>query len=195
MTSPLLQGWHSRALQTPHPDPHSFNATAESLILTVLLNAQTETEGITLAFFADPPTGRTIAVDALGRVSFVASTDFDGILSLAKRALALPDTGTWRNTWVIKHVATSQPNHRIFISPQAQVSTPRSLSDLKQISVQGFSKVTKELKDLVNGYHELPHELWELTGLLLEAGERAGLGETRDDLVLDKVRSVVHPLF
>jgi len=226
MASPL-QGWHSRALQTPHPSPHSFTATRESLILTVLLNAQAETEGITLALFAEPPTGRTIAVDALGRVSIVAPKDFNGILSLAKRALALPDTGTWRNTWVIKHVATSQPIHRIFVSPQRGpsgagsdvvttvqegtdvdvevegtaaaakgVDTHVSIAgDLKQISVQGFSKTTKELKDPIKGRHELPNELWELTGLLLEAREGAGQGVRRDDLVLDKVRSIVNPLF
>ena len=194
MTYPLLQGWHSRALQTPHPDPHSFAPTPQSLILTILLNTKAEPKGIIVAFFSEPQTERTIAVDSLGRVSFVASTDSDGILSLAKRAAALPDTGTWGNTWVIKHSATSQPIHRIFIPAQDQVSTARSLSDLKQISVQGFSKTTRELKNPVNGYHELPDELWELTGLLLEASEGSGAGG-RDELVLDKVRSVVNPLF
>ena len=191
----MLRGWHSRALQTPHPDPHSFTPTPESLILTVLLNALAEPEGITVAFFADPPTERIIAVDALGRVSYVGSPDFDGILSLAVRALALPDTGTWKNSWAIKHPVTCQPNHRIFISPYVQVSIVRSLSDMKQISVYGFSNATKVLAYPVNGYRELPHELWELTGLLLEAREGVGSGERRDDLVLDKVRSVVKPFF
>lgn len=192
------QGWHSRALQTPHPDPYSFTPTPESLILTVLLNAQSDPQGISLAFFAD--TERIIVVDALGRISLVEPSDFDGIRSLANRALALPDAGSWMNTWVVKRGFTCQPNHRIFISPQEQLTntntTPRSLSNLKQIGVQGFSETTKELCYPINGYLELPYELWELTGLLLEARAGAGWpGEGRDDIVLDKLRSVVDPLF
>jgi hypothetical protein len=192
MTYPSSQGWHSRALQAPYPNPHSFTPTPESLILTILLNTKVEPQGVTVAFFEEPQTEQTIVVDTLGRVSFVASTDIQDILSLAKGAAVLPDTGTWHNTWVIKQPATSQPIHRIFVPAQDQDSTARSLTNLKQISVQGFSKTTRELKDPVNGYHELPVELWELTGLLLEASEG---GEPRDGFVLDRVRSVVDPLF
>jgi len=53
-----------------------------------------------------------------------------------------------------------------------------------------------ELSYPVNGYHEMPYELWELTGLLLEARKGAGWPEEeRDEFVLEKVRSVVRPLF
>jgi len=188
-----VEGWHSRGLKTPYPDPDSFSATAEALILTVLLNAQVETQGITLALFTEED--RTVAIDALGRVFFAEPDDVKGILLLAERALALPKTGTFRNTWIIKHAATCQQNHRIFIPPKDKVSTARSLGDLKEITVQGFSKTTKELRDPVKEYRDLPDDLFKLMGLLLEAREGAGPGKERNEDVLEDLGYVLNPLF
>jgi hypothetical protein len=180
---------------TPHPNPHAFTPTAESLLLAVLLNAQAEHEGMTLAVFSQPE-GGAVAVDALGRVLSVADKDSAGILDLARKALDLPETGTFRNTWIIKHAATSQPIDRIFIPSRSATSSDlATLDHLKQVSVQGFSKNTRELKTPLDGITDLPDTLWELAGLVLEAKEDSGDRERRDQVVLGKVRAVVGNLF
>ncbi|KAG5651910.1 hypothetical protein H0H81_006961 [Sphagnurus paluster] len=181
--------WHNRALLTPHPSPHAFNPTRDSLQLAVLLNAPIEHEGISLALFKDPTVTQIVAVDSLGRVLLVSEKDAVGILELARGALALPDTGAFRNTWAIKQPATSQPIHRIFI-PSAS-----GTDQLHEISVQGFSKEIRELREPVQDIQELPPVLWELTGLLLEARDGAVYGAERDEVVLGKVREAVGGLF
>ncbi|KAF8064325.1 hypothetical protein FPV67DRAFT_1419929 [Lyophyllum atratum] len=187
--------WHKRALQTPHPSPDAFTPTRHNLQLAVLLNAPIENEGITLTLFSQP-TGdgydsETVAVDALGRVLIVSEKDAAGILGLAKEALALPPTEQFRNTWSIKHPFTSQPIDRLLIPSSG------SATGLHEVSVQGFSKTTRELKRPVEGITELPETLWELTGLVLEARDEAGLpgDERRNEVVLGKVREALEGLF
>ncbi|GLB44494.1 hypothetical protein LshimejAT787_1701210 [Lyophyllum shimeji] len=193
--SSAFASWHSRALLRPHPSPHAFTPTRDALQLAVLLNAPVEHEGITLALFSqateDGSGGETVAVDALGRVLIVTERDAAGMLGLAEEVLALPPTGAFRNTWFIKHPYTSQPIDRLFIPSSG------SAADLHQVSVQGFSKKTRELKTPVEGIIELPRTLWELAGLVLEAREDAGHpgDERRDEVVLGKVREVVRELF
>ncbi|KAF9458497.1 hypothetical protein BDZ94DRAFT_1313192 [Collybia nuda] len=189
--------WHSRALETPLPNPHEFTPTASSLLLAVLLNSQGENEGMTLALFSKPgPDGGVVAVDTLGRVLHVPTKDSSGILGLSKDVLALPDTGAFRNTWVIKHDRTSQPIDRIFIpSRLASEGDLKTLAHMKQVSVQGFSKVTRELKEGVEGSTELPDKLWELAGLVREAREDGWEPERRDGVVLGRVREVLSGLF
>ncbi|RDB24445.1 hypothetical protein Hypma_008412 [Hypsizygus marmoreus] len=194
-----FSSWHSRALLTPFPNPHAFTPTKSALLLAVLLNAPVENEGVTLTLFSqpkpdDPSISETVAVDALGRVLIVTPKDSAGILSLARSTLSLPQTGGFRNTWVIKQDRTSQPIDRLFIPGQ---SAKGLLDDPDEISVQGFSKEKRELKRPVDGITELPKDLWELTGLVLEARSDAGSGSDgrRDELVLGKVRDVVRGLF
>lgn len=190
-----FSSWHSRALATPHPSPRTFTPTSESLLLAVLLNAQAENQGMTLALFSQPE-GGIVAVDVLGRVLYVTAKDSTGILDLARKTLDLPDTGKFRNTWVIKHDRTSQPIDRIFIpSRPSTPSDSETLDHLKQVSVQGFSKDTRDLADPLDGITELPDSLWELAGLVLEAKEGSGDRERRDQVVLGKVRAVVGNLF
>lgn len=183
--------WHRRALSTPHPKPHDFTPTSENLLLAVLLNAQVEHEGITLTLFAksgEENGGGSVAVDASGRVLLVSEKDTKGILDLSKEALGLPQTGRFRNTWVIHHVTTSQPIHRLLIP------TSGSSSDLHEVSVQGFSKEKRELAQHVEGISLLPKVLWELVGLVLEARGDTD-GERRDEVVLGKVREIMRPYF
>ncbi|KAF5376670.1 hypothetical protein D9615_007903 [Tricholomella constricta] len=186
--------WHDRALHTPHPDPHSFTPTRDTLQLALLLNAPIEHEGISVAFFSQSKENgagsETVAVDALGRVLVVAEKDAAGILGLAQEAVNLPSTGAWRNTWVIKRPTTSQPIDRLFIFPASGSATGPH-----EISVQGFSKQTRELKDPVGDTRELPAMLWELAGLVLEARDGLVYGEKRDEVVLGKVRETVAELF
>lgn len=162
-------------------------------MFAVLLNTPAENDGFTLAFFSQPKEHgsgtRVIAVDALGHVLVVADQDAAGILELAKEALALPPTGHFRNTWVVKRPTTSQPIHRLFIFPDRAGNSPY------QISVQGFTKETRTLLRPVQGIDELPEVLWELAGLILEAREGASMEATKDEVSLGKVRDVVASLF
>ncbi|KAG5645135.1 hypothetical protein DXG03_006852 [Asterophora parasitica] len=186
--------WHARALQTPHPNPHSFTPTRDNLRFALLLNAQAEHEGISLALFSQSKDNgegsETVAVDALGRVLVVPEKDTAGILGLAQQALKLPQTGAFRNTWVIRRPTTSQPIDRLFILPASGSSAAPH-----EVSVQGFSKETRELVEPVDDIKELPSVLWELAGLVLEARDGAVYGERRDEIVLGKVREVFAGLF
>ena len=98
--------WHSRAESLSRTIVSTFTPSFDTLSLAVLLNSPSETNGFTLALFSqekeDGPGTRSIAVDALGRELIVADEDAAGILELAKKTLALPQTGGFRNTWIVK---------------------------------------------------------------------------------------------
>ncbi|TFK38864.1 hypothetical protein BDQ12DRAFT_682630 [Crucibulum laeve] len=176
-------GWHTRA--TAHPNPHAFTPTREALKLAVLRNAQVEQEGFTLALFTGDKGEERVAVDFRGKVLLPTQADFDGILELAQRTLALPKTENFRNTWVVAQPRTGQPIERILV--------PASYGgEFKETSVQGFDKSKVALKEPVEGITDLPDVLWELTGLALEA--RDGDGE-KDDVVLDRVRGILRNVF
>ena len=181
--------WHTRALRTPHPSPHTFHSTRQSLLLAVLLNSPVEHEGISLTLYSDSEKGETetVAVDARGQILYVSEQDAAGILDLAKKTLELPQSESWRNTWVVEQPTTSQPIHRMFIRSRDKDK------NLKEVSVQGFSKEARALKTPVGSFQELPDSLWELVGLVLEA--REGSLEDKDDVVLGKVREIVKDLF
>ncbi|KAK7005619.1 DNA repair protein rad5 [Favolaschia claudopus] len=148
--------WHSRT--KPHPSPAEFVPTRSTLRLAVLRNAQAEHEGFTLALF---DTGADkVAVDALGRVLIVEDADYQGVVGLARRvALELPETGEFRNTWIIKQPTTSQPIERLLFVGEG---------GLVQTSVQGYQKGKRELKAPVGDIGELPDTLYELTALVME---------------------------
>ncbi|KAF8224480.1 hypothetical protein L208DRAFT_1201950, partial [Tricholoma matsutake] len=180
--------WHARALSTPHPSPHTFTPTRQSLLLVVLLNSPVEHEGISLTLYSDnADKGATVAIDAYGRVLLVSEKDAAGILALTRKTLELPKSELWRNTWVVQQQTTSQAIHRLFIQ------SPDPDKHLEEVGVQGFSKETRQLKTPVEGFQILPDSLWGVTGLVLEA--REGGDEARDDVVLRKVREIVNDLF
>ncbi|KAJ7576783.1 hypothetical protein C8J56DRAFT_799229 [Mycena floridula] len=177
MSSPVVQppwssdfeGWYTRT--RAHPAPDSFVPARSDLVQIVLRNSQVEHEGFTLAIFKDK-----VAVDAMGKVLVVSDRDFDGISKLTTRVLELPDTGNFRNTWRLKHLATSQPIDRILIG-----------EELRETSVQGFVKGLKELKDDAG---VLPDELAELAGLVLEARGNFERGQ-EDKEMIQKLKDIV----
>ncbi|KAG6890141.1 hypothetical protein C0995_011434 [Termitomyces sp. Mi166 len=191
--SSTLTSWHSRSQSLSQTIIPTFTPSFDTLSLAVLLNAPAENSGFTLALFSQPTEDgsgtRVVAVDALGHELVVADQDATGILELARKALSLPPTGGFRNTWIVRHPTTSQPIHRLFIFPEQPGSNPY------QISVQGFTKDSRALQRPVQGIDELPEVLWELVGLVLEAREGANLGTSRDEVSLGKVRDIVDPLF
>ena len=94
----------------------------------------------------------------------------------------------------MKHERTSQPIDRILVAHVDLPSQP--LEDYREeyteTSVQGFDKRKRELERAVDKIFELPLELWELTGVVLEA--RASGGEEAEE-VLMRVQSVLGNVF
>ncbi|KAG6914667.1 hypothetical protein DXG01_016026 [Tephrocybe rancida] len=196
LTSPWsspFESWHSRALLNPFPSPYSFTPSQDRLILTMILNAQTEPEGLSLALFSLPDSTETIAVDARGRVLLVSEKDSQGLLALAQTALALPKTGRFWNGWSVKQNVSCFPVHRLFVSTSASETPGSDGEAFHQISVAGYSKEKRVLSDPVGKYTELPDALWELFGLVLEARADAGSrwDNQRDEMVLGKVREAL----
>ncbi|KAJ6590540.1 hypothetical protein DFH09DRAFT_1074156 [Mycena vulgaris] len=172
------EDWYSRT--EAHPSPASFTPTLASLSLAVLRNTPVEPEGFTLALF--DAGGEKVAVDAMGRVLLVPDADYTPIVDLARRmALELPETGTFRNTWVLKHAATSQPIDRLLVVVDG---------GLKETSVQGFVKGKTELKTPVEDIAALPGLLNEVAGLVLEGrtGYSRGSGDTA---MVQKVKDIL----
>ncbi|KAG6910359.1 hypothetical protein DXG01_011074 [Tephrocybe rancida] len=190
-TSPFAL-WHSRAQVVPLGSS-TFTPSLDTLSLAVLLNSPAENEGFTLALFSQPRedgSGTDVfAIDAVGHTLLVAERDATGIFGLVKEVAKLPPTGAFRNTWIVKRPMTSQPIHRFFIFSDMLGSNPH------EVSVQGFTKESTELKHPVEGIEELPPSLWELTGLVLEVREGIADGASRDEVSLKKVRDVVGSLF
>ncbi|KAJ6611187.1 hypothetical protein B0H10DRAFT_2057325 [Mycena sp. CBHHK59/15] len=176
--SSRYEGWHSRT--QPHPSPTSFTPTRAILSLAVLRNTPIEVEGFTLAMFDD---GKDkVAVDAMGRVIVLPATDYAGIIDLASRTAAeLPATGRFRNTWVVKQAATSQPIDRLLAVVDGQ---------LKETSVQGFQKGKKELQISVGDVTDLPDFLSELAGLVLEGRNGYSRGSGDSEMVR-KVKEIL----
>ncbi|KAJ7484701.1 hypothetical protein FB451DRAFT_1028760 [Mycena latifolia] len=164
------EDWHSRT--KAHP---SFTPTRAALSLAVLGNTPVELEGFILALF-DAGDDK-VTVDAMGRVLLVSDADYAGVVELARQmATELPETGRFRNTWVIKHATTSQLIERLLLVVDGQ---------LKETSVQGFVKTMTELKTPVGDIDELPDVLSEVAGLVLE--ERMGYSE-----MVQKVKDILN---
>lgn len=139
-----FSSWHERALPTPHPDPHAFTPTRDDLLLAVLLNAQAEGDGISLALFSQTGSDDAIAVDASGRVLYVSAKDADGILALAKETSKLPKASSFWNTWTVKHTTTCRPNDRLFVRAPSN-------EGFHQTTVYGFSKGIDDARRGVHG--------------------------------------------
>ncbi|KAL0570936.1 hypothetical protein V5O48_011020 [Marasmius crinis-equi] len=173
--TPGLRGWHARALQTPHPEPDSYTPTSESLVFVALSNTPVIPEGFSLAVFKHDDSNQNVAIDALGRVLLLSESDYAGLSTLAQKiTIDLPDTGNFRNTWVVKQDRTSQPIDRLLVKGAED-------GKLKQTSVQGWSESTRELKAPVGEYTELPETLSEFVGLVREAREGFEFGPGHSD--------------
>ena len=184
-----LKGWHARS--TPHDFPHDYSPTRDALKFILLYNAPVEQEGFTVALFAP-----NIAIDAVGSVRFLSSGDFTGLVNMAERVrIEAPETGTFRNTWVLDHKRTSQPIDRVLLLSSSDSPYTGSLSaedaELVNIaSVQGYQGDLRRLKRPVAGLEVLPEVLGEFVGLGREGREGWKSGE-EDRVVLGKVREVL----
>ncbi|KAL0061765.1 hypothetical protein AAF712_011368 [Marasmius tenuissimus] len=182
--TPGLKGWHERALSTPHPEPEGFQPSYGDLVFVALSNTQVVHEGFSVALFKQDK--QNVAVDGLGRVLLVSESDYAGLTTLAQKfTIDLPDSGNFRNTWVVKRPTTSQPIDRFLVKGAED-------GKLKQTSVQGWSESTRELKEPIGEYTELPETLADFVGLIREAteGVQYGPGHT-DPPMVRKVKEIV----
>lgn len=161
-------GWRSRS--QPHPSPTAFNPTRDALVFGALRNAPAQPDGFTLALFTP-----NIAVDAMGRALVLGADDFAGLNALAKETLDLPETGSFRNTWRVKQMRTSQPIDRLFVSTSGNA--------LREVSVRGYDKEKRDLSVPVTEHTQLPDTLWELFGLIVESREDYEQGQEDAKLI------------
>ncbi|KAF9441790.1 hypothetical protein P691DRAFT_812044 [Macrolepiota fuliginosa MF-IS2] len=183
--STSLSGWHSRATPYTHP----FIPERSAISLVILRNAPAEPEGFTLALFNSPA---KIAVDAGGGALVLQDADFDGLIALAEQTKNLPQTGRFRNTWVVAQPITSRPIDRILVPVQSGEGSGYQ-QDFKETSVQGYDGVTTRLKQSVGDIQDLPSVLQDLIGLVLEA--REGGQVNKDDALISQVKSILGDVF
>lgn len=150
-----LTAWRTRAQSYPSPD--TYSPIRANLALVVLRNSQVEHFGFTLAVFKDK-----VAIDANGNVLVLSEEDYTSMMALANQALELPDTGSFRNTWRIEHPVTEKPIDRLLVA----VGT-----DMKEVSVQGYDKEKKTLKNPVGDITELPSVLGDLMEAVVKGRE------------------------
>ena len=168
--------WRDRAERIQNPE--SWKPQREDLVFAVIRNAQVEHHALTLALFSP-----NIGVDASGNVLALKEDDFSALRSLASQTLELPQTGSFRNTWIIRRPTTSQPIERLLVFT--------SESPVVQTSVQGYNNEGEfELKRPVEGIATLPQLLQDLFGSILKARTDYDPGR-RNEAVLKKVLDVV----
>ncbi|KIJ45927.1 hypothetical protein M422DRAFT_29576 [Sphaerobolus stellatus SS14] len=172
MSSPHAN-WYSRST----PLTEVWTPTAEKLLFGLFLNAPADPEGFICALF-EP----NIVVDSMGKTLKVPQEDFDAIVTLASRSSDLPDTGSFRNAWRIRHPITSKP---IQILRYKQTD-----GSLKETSVYGYSKDINILEEHTQGFTTLPDVLMELFGLLNEP--RTGYQKGEEDIsMIAKIKQIL----
>lgn len=176
MAGTSAQGWHERA--DPVPSPSDFTPTKDALVFAVLLNAQADPEGFTMALFRPD-----VAVDARGRVLKVKPDDFSALTTLADEATRLPDTGSFMNAWRVAHDRTEQKIDRLFAKT--------SSGELKETSVQGWHAEKKQLKSAVGDYQELPPVLHELFGHIQEGRNDYTHGRVENPDIIAQIKALV----
>ncbi|KAF9476869.1 hypothetical protein BDN70DRAFT_881861 [Pholiota conissans] len=192
MSQPEWSSPYSGYLQRaqPYPNPHSYTPEHKLLKLLGLRNAPTEPEGLSLVIFSD-----RVAIDTKGNIAILAQADYDGLTRLAETVQTLPETGSFRNQWRVRHDITSRPVDRVLYaasSPLSDRPAENYREEFKETSVYGFDKQKVQLQKPVEGYQTLPAALWELTGLVLEARETPG---PKDEVVLQRVREILGDVF
>ena len=168
-----------------HPNPHSYDPQRNQATLIGLRDALRGSDPFSLAIFSDKT-----AIDMKGNVYVLDGADYDGIVELARAVGSLPKIDDFPNQWRVKHQITCRPIDRILL-PKAFLPTSPAAdndSEFSETSVYGFSKIHSFLQTPIHGYDSLPHSLWEITGLVVEARETPG---EEDTLVLQKVTSVL----
>lgn len=159
-------------------DPETWQPQRKDLVFAVVHSTPIEHRALTLALF-----GPNIGVDAIGSVLVLKEDDFSALSSLASQTLELPQTGNFRNTWIIRRPTTSQPIERLLVST--------SESEFAETSVQGYNDQGEfELEHSVGEITVLPPLLQNLFGSILKA--RTGYDrQHRNEAVLKKVLEVV----
>jgi hypothetical protein len=173
---PTVVDWRDRAERIRNPE--SWQPERKDLVFAVVRNAQVEHHALTFALF-----GPNIGVDASGNVLALKEDDFSILSSLASQTLELPETGNFRNTWIIRRPTTCQPIERLLVST--------SESEVAETSVQGYNNEGEfELERPVGDITVLPPLLQDLFGSILKA--RADYDRRhRDEVVLKKILDVV----
>lgn len=166
-------------------DQQPFQPKRSDLTLVVLRNSQVEPDGFTLALFND----KTI-VDAQGRTHKLDPHQYHALLDLSEKVARLPKTGNFRNQWRVGHSATGFPIERILVPKLTLSDKPAEEyeTEFDETSVYGYSKEKRILESPVGSFKELPDELWQLTGMVLEWRKE---GENRDQVMLDRVRGII----
>ncbi|KAF9652834.1 hypothetical protein BDM02DRAFT_3183185 [Thelephora ganbajun] len=153
-----VANWRDRAEWIRNPE--SWQPQRKDLVFAVIRNAQVEHHALTLALF-----GPNIAVDANGNVLALRDDDFSTLSSLASQTLELPQTGNFRNTWIIRRPTTSQPIERLLVAT--------SEIEVAETSVQGYNNQGEfKLEHPVGDITILPPLLQDLFGLILKSEGR-----------------------
>ncbi|KAG6839695.1 hypothetical protein C0991_012512, partial [Blastosporella zonata] len=187
-----ISSWYNRSLLTPHPNPHTFNPTADNLILIAYSNSMMGIN-LSVALFSLPSPSHDslesgpeeqsiesaggVVVNGLGRILLITANDMQGLSSLVEQVRKLPKTPYG---WALKSEVSCTTDDLLYLPPQRQpaVALP---SDGKPtcegrfegqigITVNAFNKRVKELEKPTMGFTGLPDALWELLGLLGEVG-------------------------
>jgi len=168
--------WRDRAERIRNPE--SWQPERKDLVFAVVLNGPVEHHALTLALFHP-----NIGVDASGNVLALKEDDFSAMSRLATRTLELPQTGEFRNAWILRRPTTSQPIERLLVSTGG--------SELVETSVQGYNNQGGfDLKEPVGDVTVLPHLLQDLFGLILKARTDYD-PRNRHEAVLQKVLDVI----
>ncbi len=169
-----------------HPNPHSYNPQRNQVTLIGLRDALRGSDPFSLAIFLDKT-----AIDMKGNVYVLDQEDYDGITELARAVENLPKIDDdFCNQWRVKNQITCRPIERILLPKALLPTSPTAYDDSEfaETSVYGFSQSHSFLQRPVDGHDKLPHSLWQLTGLVIEARETPG---KKDTLVLEKVTNIL----
>ncbi|QRV92449.1 hypothetical protein RhiJN_20467 [Ceratobasidium sp. AG-Ba] len=171
MTVPT--GWHSRA--QPHPDGSAYDVKKENAVFGMMRSTRVEPEGFTVALFKP-----NVAVDAMGRVLVLTKEDFSALSSLAAETATLPNTGSFRNQWRVKHDRTDYPIEQLYVATS---------NGLHTIGVYGHDGQTTTLKPPVGNIANLPAPLNSIITVAKEGRNGFERG-TENTEVVSKVKAV-----
>ena len=167
-------GWHSRA--TPHPDGAAYDIKKENVVFGLTRNSRVEPEGFSVALFKP-----NVAIDAMGRVFVLSEDDWSALANLASQTNSLPDTGSFRNQWRVKHDRTDYPIDYLHVSTG---------SDLHMIGVYGHDGQTTTLKPPVGDITDLPEPLNKLVTYAKEGRDGFERGQENAE-VTARVKAVL----
>jgi hypothetical protein len=150
--SSKLEGWHGRA--HPHSSPSYIDLTKVKMVMASRYSAE-YADGFNMALF-ELDTKGMIAVNASGQVLVLEADDATAFNTLLGSTLSLP-----KQEYRIWYFATCQPFHFVNVADEG--------GQLKEFSIYAYSRSMRDLEDNAG---QLPEALWELFGVVEEAGFR-----------------------